>query len=75
MEHRGKRLELPLLEGVNPFGWLFRAERYFAASVCLEGQALNWFQGIEAQTPFQSWRDFRMALLRRFGHTQDGDPT
>ncbi|KAL5565182.1 hypothetical protein UlMin_028346 [Ulmus minor] len=86
-DHRGKRLELPLFEGENPFGWLFRAKRYFAvngiaegekvfaASVCLEGQALNWFQWIEAQTPFKSWRDFRTAVLRRFGRAQDGDPT
>jgi len=55
MEHRGKRLELPLFEGDDPFGWLFRADHYFAvngiaegekvytAFVCLEGPALNWF--------------------------------
>ncbi|KAL5582270.1 hypothetical protein UlMin_014712 [Ulmus minor] len=87
MEHRGKKLELPLFEGDDPFGWLFRADRYFAvngiaegekvyaASVCLEGPALNWFQWVDSQTPFRSWRDFRAAVLQRFGRAQEGDPT
>ncbi|KAL5575524.1 hypothetical protein UlMin_017223 [Ulmus minor] len=77
MEHRGKRLELPLFEGDDPFGWVFRADRYFAvngiaegekvyaASVCLEGPALNWFQWVDSQTLFQSWREF----------PQEGNPT
>ena len=64
-----------MFEGDNPFGWLFRAERYFAineiaeaekvyaASVCLEGHALNWFQWIDEQTPFPTWRVFHSALL------------
>ncbi|KAL5564770.1 hypothetical protein UlMin_027934 [Ulmus minor] len=87
LEHRGKKLELPLFEGDNPFGWLFRADRYFAvnaitegekvyaASVCLEGPALNWFQWVDSQTPFRSWREFRAAVLQRFGRAQEGDPT
>ncbi|KAL5548338.1 hypothetical protein UlMin_003569 [Ulmus minor] len=76
-----------MFEGDNPFGWLFRAECYFAingiaeaekvyaASIFLEGPTLNWFQWINDQTPFLSWRAFCSALLQRFGHVQGGDPT
>lgn len=68
-EHRGKKLELPLFHGEDPHGWVFRAERYFtindvdegdmvlAASVCMEGKALGWFQWLDAQEPFADWRD------------------
>ena len=53
VELRGKRLELPIFEGKNSFGWLFRVEHYFTingiaegdkvfvASMCLEGHVLN----------------------------------
>lgn len=55
-EHQGKKLELTIFQGEDPHGWIFRAERYFAindieegervmaASVCIEGRALGWYQ-------------------------------
>ncbi|EXC31020.1 hypothetical protein L484_021322 [Morus notabilis] len=39
-EHQGKKLELPIFHGEDPYGWLFRAER---------GRALGWFQWAETQ--------------------------
>ncbi|RDX80407.1 Retrovirus-related Pol polyprotein, partial [Mucuna pruriens] len=51
-----RRLEVPYFTGEDPNGWIHRVERYFdinhileeekvlAASICLEGKALNWFQ-------------------------------
>lgn len=74
-DFRGKKLELPLFHGENPYGWVFRAERYFAmndiedeerilaASVCMEGRALGWFQWVDAQDPFASWRELRTAIV------------
>lgn len=50
VEHRGKKLELPVFHSDDPHGWIFRAERYFstndiderekvvAALVCMEGR-------------------------------------
>ncbi|XP_010263147.1 PREDICTED: NADH dehydrogenase [ubiquinone] flavoprotein 1, mitochondrial-like [Nelumbo nucifera] len=50
-----RKLELPIFDGENPDGWLFRAECYFeingllpaerlrVAVVCLEGDALAWY--------------------------------
>ncbi|KAF7810390.1 Retrotransposable element Tf2 [Senna tora] len=51
-----RRLELPIFNGEDPIGWLFRVERYFIVNavpgeeklddvaVCMEGKALNWLQ-------------------------------
>lgn len=52
---RAKKLDLPLFNGLNPDGWIIRAERFFsfyyltelerveAAVVSLEGDALLWY--------------------------------
>lgn len=60
VEHRGKKLELPVFHGEDPHGWVFLAKRYFAindiderekvvaTSVCMEGKALGWFQWLDA---------------------------
>ena len=56
LEMRGQRLEMPLFEGDDLDGWVFRAERYFAVNhladaekldsvaLCFKGAALAWFQ-------------------------------
>eukprot|EP00257_Ricinus_communis_P028075 XP_025015489.1 uncharacterized protein LOC112536827 [Ricinus communis] len=79
-----RKLKLPVFEGENPDGWIFRAERYFdinnipvvdrlkAASVCLEGDALAWFQWEEGRRPFRSWVDFKESLIVCFRSTQEG---
>ncbi|KAL5564072.1 hypothetical protein UlMin_033819 [Ulmus minor] len=85
-DHR-RKLELPLFKGENPHGWIFRAEIYFAyrgveetkkiivATICLEGRALSWYLSADAKTSFHSWPEFRAALLARFSHLGDEDPT
>ncbi|XP_074324569.1 uncharacterized protein LOC141661456 [Apium graveolens] len=79
-----RQLELPVFEGVNPEGWLFRAERYFelnnlsptekirSAVICLEGEALSWYYYEDSRRPFCSWEDFRKQLIERFQSTQEG---
>uniref|UniRef100_M1CU33 Disease resistance protein n=1 Tax=Solanum tuberosum TaxID=4113 RepID=M1CU33_SOLTU len=59
-ENMGKKfreLQLPVFEGEDPLGWIYRVERYFAvneiseaerlqaAGVSLEGKTLNWIIG------------------------------
>ncbi|KAG5598550.1 hypothetical protein H5410_029920 [Solanum commersonii] len=50
-----RKLQLPVFEGDDPLGWIFRVERYFAVNeiseaerlqaegVCLEEKALSWY--------------------------------
>lgn len=73
---RFKKLDLPLFDGVNPDGWILRAERYFrfyrleetekveAAVVALEGDALLWFQWENGRS-FR-WEELKGLLLRQF---------
>ena len=79
-----RKLELPIFDGNNPNGWLFRAERYFeinrltsseklcAAVVCLEGVALAWYYYKDGRRGFRGWTDFREMLLKRFRTSQEG---
>ena len=51
-----RRLELPIFDGTDPDGWVFRAERFFDLNVMTEnakleaiilsmvGEAIAWFQ-------------------------------
>ncbi|XP_052196517.1 uncharacterized protein LOC127803919 [Diospyros lotus] len=84
LETRGRRLEMPLFEGVNPDGWVFRAERYFAvnqlsdaekldsATLCFEGVALAWFQWEQRRQRVRSWEELKAMLVNRFRSTQEG---
>ncbi|XP_031285228.1 uncharacterized protein LOC116143923 [Pistacia vera] len=58
-DKRIRKLELLIFNRDNPFGWTFKADRYFmvnqyeeeekvqAAAVCMEGRALNWYQWVK----------------------------
>ncbi|XP_031276149.1 uncharacterized protein LOC116134605 [Pistacia vera] len=77
-EKKGRKLELPIFNGEDPFGWTFRADHYFAinrygpsemveaAAICMEGKALNWYQWMEGRDPFKSWEELKAALIARF---------
>ncbi|EXB66634.1 hypothetical protein L484_024931 [Morus notabilis] len=79
-----RRLEMPLFEGDNPEGWLFRVERYFsvnrlteedklsAAAICFKGDALAWFQWEDGRNPVRSWLELKRKLLDRFRSSQEG---
>lgn len=57
MGKKFRELQLPVFEGEDPLGWIYRVERYFAvneiseaerlqaAGVSLEGKTLNWIIG------------------------------
>ncbi|KAF7828587.1 Retrotransposable element Tf2 [Senna tora] len=80
-----RKLELPLFDGDEAIGWLFRVERYFslnrmrdaekleAVAVCLEGRALNWLQWLETRMEICLWQQFKSELLRRFHQSQKGN--
>lgn len=79
-------MEVPYFTGEDPYGWIYRAERYFeinhipeeekvlAASICFEGKALNWFQWWEARTERITWLALRRALLGRFQDAASENP-
>ena len=69
---------MPIFEGIDPYDWLYRVERYSAindiygeerlgaAAVCLEGTALAWFQWREQRDPINTWDEFKLAVSERF---------
>ncbi|PWA72590.1 hypothetical protein CTI12_AA104190 [Artemisia annua] len=85
LEHRMRKLKMPLFEGEDAYGWIYRVERYFeiqglppqeqlrAAALCMEGEALAWYRWSEGRTPFHSWDSFKRRLLIRFQQSQEGN--
>ncbi|GJU14254.1 ty3-gypsy retrotransposon protein [Tanacetum coccineum] len=65
-----RKLKMPLFDGEDAYGWIYRVERYFeiqgitqqeqsrAAVLCMEGEALLWYHWSEGQTPFHTWEGF-----------------
>ncbi|PON99346.1 hypothetical protein TorRG33x02_048890, partial [Trema orientale] len=41
LDRRPRRLEMPLFNGENPLGWVFRAERYFAVNAMTDAEKLE----------------------------------
>ena len=79
-----RRLEMPIFEGWNPKGWIFRVERFFfthgmteeekiaAAIISLDGKALTWFQWEDGHRPILNWEELKVRLLDRFRRIQEG---
>ncbi|PWA70289.1 Ankyrin repeat-containing protein [Artemisia annua] len=84
-DHRMQKLKMPIFEGDDAHGWIYRVELYFevqgvirrerlrAAALCLEGEALAWYRWYEQQEPFESWDHLKEELLDRFQVTKEGD--
>ncbi|PWA85900.1 Ankyrin repeat-containing protein [Artemisia annua] len=70
-ENRMRKLKMPVFEGEDAYGWIYRVECYFeiqgippqeqllATAVCMEGEALSWYRWSEGQNPFYSWDGFK----------------
>lgn len=83
----GRKIDLPVFNGEDAYGWIVRVERFFRLNdvddtekvkllvVAMEDRALNWFQWWEEQTPERTWEAFKEALIRRFqpGLVQNGN--
>lgn len=75
---------MPVFNGEDPDGWIFRAERYFALSqssetekleaavVSMEGEALAWFQWEDGRRAICNWLDIKRMIMERFRPTQEG---
>ena len=81
-----QHLEMPILEGWNPEGWIFHVERFFlthgmmekekiaVAIISLDGEALAWFQWQDGHRPILNFGELKACLLDRFRSTQEGTP-
>ena len=79
-----RKIDLPIFDGDDPPGWIFRIERYFKVNhveeeerldtvvLSLEGRALNWFQWREIRAPIRVWEEFKREMLNRFHPSQNG---
>lgn len=75
---------MPIFNGDNPDGWVFRAHRYFhmnqfsswekveAVVVYFERETLAWCQWKDSRQPMRSWEDLKVQLLERFRPPQEG---
>ena len=76
---------MPLFEGEDAFGWVYKVEGFFeiqglvssteklrAAILCLEGQVLAWYHWNEQCSPFRSWDELKIRLLDRFQPSLNG---
>ncbi|KAG6528131.1 hypothetical protein ZIOFF_010280 [Zingiber officinale] len=80
-EHNYPRMkvEFPRWENNDPIGWISRAEKYFRfhstsdnakvelASINLEGDAIQWYDWLEACHGPSKWEEFKEELINRFG--------
>lgn len=79
-----KKVEMPMFNGVDPDGWLSRADRYFqihrlmdsekmtVAVISLDGVALDWYRAQEERDSFSDWKNLKNRLLMRFRLERDG---
>ncbi|PKU73032.1 1-phosphatidylinositol-3-phosphate 5-kinase [Dendrobium catenatum] len=82
---RVRKLKMPVFEGEDGHGWIYKVERYFAVNglieeekltavgMCLEGKALAWYQWCDRREPIRSWREFKDCLLEHFRADDGGD--
>ncbi|KAG6397368.1 hypothetical protein SASPL_143535 [Salvia splendens] len=78
-------LQLPSFDGMDPIGWLARANQQFeitgtatesrvaAAVVAMEGPALYWMTWLRSRKPSLTWKEFSEALVSRFDTRFQGD--
>ncbi|KAL1220176.1 hypothetical protein V5N11_008198 [Cardamine amara subsp. amara] len=76
-----KKIELPVFDGIRPYGWITQAERFFRLgkyndadkldliSVSLQGPVLNWYNREIEKAEFQSWPQFKKRMIARFSRS------
>ena len=81
------KLSFPRFNGVDPNGWIYKAEQYFEfknihhqqrvqlASFHLEDDALQWHCWLSKCMGHLNWSEFTQAVLHRFGPTDYKDPS
>ncbi|CAA7036031.1 unnamed protein product [Microthlaspi erraticum] len=81
-----KRIELPQLDGSEPYTWISLAERFFRLGRCsdedrldllsitLKGPALHWFNREMSRDPFRDWPQFKKRMIVRFSQKMEENP-
>ncbi|XP_065852749.1 uncharacterized protein [Euphorbia lathyris] len=76
------KVKIPQFSGVDPRGWVTKAELYFRvyhtlatmkltlAQMCMDSTALSWFANLLAKNPELDWDNFRHKLITRFSGTK-----
>nr|GEV80902.1 ankyrin repeat-containing protein [Tanacetum cinerariifolium] len=57
-DHRMRKIKMPLFDGEDAHGWIYKEERYFES---------------EARAPFRSWEEQKRRFLDRFQPSQEGN--
>lgn len=77
-DNRVRKLEMPIFSGDNVNQWVYKAERYFqvnhlagqeaifAATLCLEDKAFDWWTWYSKANPVRDWNHFKEAIIQRF---------
>lgn len=81
-----KKVELHGFPGVDPAGWIARAETYFEvhniedvmkvklAQLCMEGSTIHWFNLWRESEEDPSWKTLKQALMLRSSGTRYDNP-
>ncbi|WVY94770.1 hypothetical protein V8G54_033858 [Vigna mungo] len=79
-----RRVDLPIFEGFNPFGWISKAEKFFEwqgvteegkvrlASISMEGSAGYWVRVWKEKAKNRSLEGLKGAMVWRFGERNRG---
>ncbi|KAK8936447.1 hypothetical protein KSP39_PZI012366 [Platanthera zijinensis] len=79
-----QHLDVPSFSGVDPLGWIARAEQYFdlnftplpdrvgTAIIGLDGSALHWARWLRQSQPAISWADFKQEMVSRYDSRYTG---
>ncbi|GJV82367.1 retrotransposon gag protein [Tanacetum coccineum] len=76
------KVKLPIFEGIDPRGWITKAELYYQVhktpldqklnlvQMCMDGPALNWYTNLMIKHPDTTWELFKNKLMVRFSGTK-----
>nr|GEU76829.1 retrotransposon-related protein [Tanacetum cinerariifolium] len=76
------KVKLPIFEGIDPRGWITKAELYYQVhktpldqklnlvEMCMDGPALNWYTNLMIKHPNTTWDFFKDKLMVRFSGTK-----
>ncbi|GKD51679.1 hypothetical protein Tco_1280655 [Tanacetum coccineum] len=73
-EHRMRKLKMPVFEGEDAYGWIYRVERYFEIQGIPQHEQLRAAAYVwKARLYFHSWNGFKRRLLIQFQQSQEGN--
>ena len=85
-EVKWRKLEIPIFDIGDVFGWTNKVEHYFeikgveeedriqVAMVVMEGKALTWYQWWEFRVKSPNWTNFKQVVIQRFQPSMNQSP-